>query len=151
MLSRLMDLVVLVAELNRKSDKSFKDLDQELTLRGYSPEEIEQAVFWLSSRAEAFEEEKVEVGGKGTVRVLSEWERMSLRSDCYGFLLRLQNLGIIDGEQFEKIIAQSIPVGPEKIQLNEVKAIACSVIFNRDIKEFDEDVFDHFDDDLPTT
>ena len=43
MLSRLMDLVVLVAELSQNSKKSFKEMDQELMLRGYSPEEIEQA------------------------------------------------------------------------------------------------------------
>jgi uncharacterized protein Smg (DUF494 family) len=151
MLSRLMDLVVLVAELTRDSDKSYKDLDQELMMRGYSPEEIEQAVFLYSSREDDVDEERIELHSKDSVRVLSEWERMSLCSDCYGYLLRLLNLGIVDGEQFEKIIARAIPVGPEKIQLNDVKAIACSVIFNRDPNELEEELFNSFDEDIPAT
>lgn len=151
MLNRLMDLVVLVAELTRDSDKSHKDLDQELMMRGYSPEEIERAVFWYSSRGEIVEEEKIELHSKNSIRVLSEWERLSLCGDCYGYLLRLLNLGIVSGEQFERIIARAIPVGPEKIQLNDVKTIACSVIFNREPGEFEDDVFDFFDEDIPTT
>ena len=151
MLSRLMDLVVLVAELSTENDKSYKDLDQELAERGYAPEEIERAVFWYSSRGEVPEAEKFELHGRHSVRVLSEWERMSLCSECYGYLLRLLNLGIIDDEQFEKIIARAIPVGPEKIQLNDVKAIACSVIFNRDPGELEDELVDFFDEDLPTT
>ena len=98
MLSRLMDLVVLVAELTRDSDKSYKDLDKELATRGYSPEEIEQAVFLYSSRGELPHEEKTWRRGANSVRVLSDWERLSLCSECYGYLLRLLNLGIIDCE-----------------------------------------------------
>jgi uncharacterized protein Smg (DUF494 family) len=151
MLNRLMDLVVLVAELSQNSKKTFKELDHELMLRGYSPEEIEQAVFWFTSRRDVLDDDRIEPEERRTVRVLSEWERLSLHSDCYGFLLRLLNLGIIDDEQFEKIIARSIPIGPEKIYLNEVKAIACSVIFNKDMGEIEEDFFDQFDEDIPTT
>jgi uncharacterized protein Smg (DUF494 family) len=146
-----MDLVVLVAELTRDSDKTYKDLDQELMMRGYSPEEIERAVFWYSSRGDIVQEEKIELHSKNSIRVLSEWERMSLCSDCYGYLLRLLNLGIVDGDQFEKIISRAIPVGPEKIQLNDVKAIACSVVFNREQGEFDDEDFEYFDEDVPTT
>jgi uncharacterized protein Smg (DUF494 family) len=151
MLSRLMDLVVLVAELTQDSDKSYKDLDKELTTRGYSPEEIEQAVFLFSSRGELPDGEEMWLPGKNSVRVLSDWERLSLCSECYGYLLRLLNLGIVDGEQFEKIIARAIPVGQEKIQLNDVKAIVCSVIFNRDPSEFEDELFDSFDEDIPAT
>jgi uncharacterized protein Smg (DUF494 family) len=151
MLSRLMDLVVLVAELAQDNDKSFKELDQELMMRGYSPEEIERAVFWYTSRGEVLDEEQLELHGRHSHRVLSEWERLSLCTECYGYLLRLLNLGIVDGEQFEKIIARAIPVGPEKIELNDVKAIACSVIFNREPGELEDDLVDFFDEDIPAT
>ena len=118
---------------------------------GSSPEEIEQAVFLYSSRGELPDGGKMWLRGKNSVRVLSDWERLSLCSDCYGYLLRLLNLGIVDGEQFEKIIARAIPVGQEKIQLNDVKAIVCSVIFNRDPSELEDELFDNFDEDIPAT
>lgn len=151
MLSRLMDLVVLVAELTQDSDKSYKDLDEELTTRGYSAEEIEQAVFLYSSRGETAEAEEIWRRGNDSVRVLSEWERLSLCSECYGYLLRILNLGVIDGEQFEKIIARAIPVGQEKIELNDVKAIVCSVMFDRDPNELEEELFDSFNEDVPAS
>lgn len=150
MLTRLMDLVVLVAELSQNSDKSYRDLDKELVTRGYSPEEIEQAMFWFSSRGDTPERERIQMPS-GAVRVPSELERMSLSGESYGYLLRLLNLGIVDLDQFERVIARAIPVGPEKIHLNDVKMIACSIVFNRDLGEVEDEFLDQFDDDLPTT
>jgi uncharacterized protein Smg (DUF494 family) len=151
MLTRLMDLVVLVAELSQNSDRSYRDLDKELSRRGYSAVEIEQAVFWFSSRGDTPERSRIDRVGSGAVRVPSELERMSLSSGCYGYLLRLLNLGIMDLEQFERVIARAIPVGPEKIHLGEIKAIACSVVFNRDLSEVEDEFLDQLDDDIPTT
>jgi len=153
MLLRLMDLVVLVAELSREGEKSFNELDIELTTRGYSADEIEQAVFWLSSLRDS---NATAPGGahsyrfraRPPVRVLSAFERMSVSAESYGFLLRLLNLGIIDVEQFERIISRSIPVGPEKIPLAEVKEIACSVIFDREPSTFEDDIIEHFEEDV---
>lgn len=150
MLTRLMDLVVLVAELSQNSDKSYRDLDKELSTRGYSPEEIEQAMFWFTSRGDTPERERVQMPS-GAVRVPSDLERMSLSEESFGYLLRLLNLGIMDLDQFERVIARAIPVGPEKIHLNDVKAIASAVVFNRDLGEVEDEFLDQFDDDLPTT
>lgn len=152
-----MDLVVLVAELSQSDDKSYQDLDRELSKRGYSSEEIEQAVFWFSSNHDANRSDDsvltdaIEMHGERPLRVLSEFERMSIGSESYGFLLRLLNLGIIDLDQFERIIARSIPVGPEKIHMSDVKAIACAVVFNKDVHEVEEDLFDQFDEDVSAT
>ena len=150
MLTRLMDLVVLVAELSQDSDKSYRQLDKELVGRGYSLEEIEKAVFWFASRGETPERERIQPSS-GAVRVPSELERMSVSQESYGYLLRLLHLGIVDLDQFERVIARAIPVGPEKIHLNEIKAIACAVVFDRDVGEVEDEFLDHFDDDLPTT
>lgn len=151
MLSRLMDLVVLVAELSQSTDRKYKNLGQELATRGYSSDEIEQAVFWYSSRRDvSSDDDSIVTLSERPVRVLSEFERMSMSSDSYGYLLRLMNLGLIGVEQFERIMARAIPVGPEKTGLSEVKAIACSVVFNRDAHDFDDE-FDQFDEDVATT
>jgi uncharacterized protein Smg (DUF494 family) len=151
MLSRLMDLVVLVAEIAQDNDRSYRDLDQELATRGYTQDEIDRAVVWYTTRGDVLEEEEVIQHGKDSFRVLSTWERMSLNSECYGYLLRLLNLGIVDGNHFEKIIARAIPVGPEKVQLNDVKAIACSVLFSRDTGEFEDELIDFLDDGMSAT
>ena len=144
MWTRLMDLVMLVAEMSRSADRRPVELDQELTRRGYSTEEIEHAVFWISSRPEA---SRTSIRPTRTMRVLSEFERMSLSIEAYDYLYRLQNLGIIDSRQFETILARAIPVGAEKVHAEDVKGIACAVIFNRDMGDVDEEAFDRFDTD----
>ena len=151
MILRLMDLVVLVAELSQRTGRSLHDMDRELMLRGYSPEEIDQAMYWYSSRNEYGTARASLPHGSQALRVLTEFERMSINSECHGFLLRLQNLGIIDMEQFERIIARAIPVGPEKIEISDVKTIACSVIFDRDIDDVEDEAFDIFGDVAPAS
>jgi uncharacterized protein Smg (DUF494 family) len=142
MWTRLMDLVVLVAEISRSADRTSVELDQELLSRGYSPDEIEHAVFWFSSRPEWGGADRLRAG---SFRVLSDFERMSLSTDAFDYMFRLLNLGIIDGRQFETIVARAIPVGTEKVEVEDVKEIACEVIFDRDAGEVDEDVLDRFD------
>ncbi len=142
MWTRLMDLVMLVAEMSRSADRRPVELDKELTRRGYSSEEIEHAVFWISSRPEA---NRVTMRSDRTTRVLSDFERMSLSTEAYDYLYRLHNLGIIDARQFETILARAIPVGSEKVYVDDVKGIACSVIFNRDAGDIEEDAVDRFD------
>jgi Smg protein len=145
MMSRLIDLVVLVAELSEYKGKSLRELDQELVGRGYSSKEIEQAMFWLSSQRRS----AVLYSGsssKPAHRVLSPWESMCLDSDAYGYLLHLQNLAIIDQDQFEKIVTRILPIGGEKLPLGELKTLAGSVIFNVDGEDHDDDSFDVLDD-----
>jgi uncharacterized protein Smg (DUF494 family) len=150
MLSRLMDLVVLVAELSQKRNKSFKELDKELGHLGYSAEEIEQALFWISSQWRPSGARLVDRVDRPAFRVLSPWEALSLDSDAYGYLLRLQNLGIIDSEQFEKILSRILPFGAEKLHVGDVKSVAASVLFPAGSDDEDE-LFNMFDEDIQVT
>lgn len=140
MWTRLMDLVVLVAEMSRGADRQHVEFDKELSRRGYSADEIGRAVFWFSSCPAQREGQCY----RGT-RVLSEFERMSLSTEAYGYLYRLQNLGIIDARQFETIIARAIPMGGDKVGIEDVKSIAYAVIFDKDPGDIEEDVFGGFD------
>ena len=151
MVSRLLDLVVLVAEMSQRNDKSFKELDKELKHLGYSPAEIEQALFWVSSNFKP-------LGGEGAYlydllasRVLSPWEAAALGSESHGYLLRLLNLGILDAEQFEKILARVHPFGGERITLGDVKTLVGAVLFNHIPGDFEEEPFDLIDEEPPRT
>jgi Smg protein len=145
MVNRMIDLVVLVAELSRREGKSLRELDHELEELGYSSKEIEQAMFWLSSQHRSNIPGLAGVS-KPSHRVLSPWEAACLDSEAYGYLLRLQNLGIIDQEQFERIVTRILPIGGEKLPLGELKTLAGSVIFNVGGEEYDDETLDVLDD-----
>ncbi|UCH85621.1 MAG: DUF494 family protein [Candidatus Latescibacterota bacterium] len=145
MVSRLMDLVVLVAELSQRSGKAFTELDDELALRGYSAEEIDQAFFWISTQDRPFGGESFQKRGRACHRVLSPWESMCLDADSYGYLLRLQNLGIIDIDEVEKIITRILPFGGEKMPLSEFKTLVGSVVFDMGYEDTDDEQLDALD------
>ena len=144
MVSRMIDLVVLVADLSQNKGKSLKELDSELVGLGYSAEEIEQAIFWLSSQWQPGCR-PMDDTMKPAHRVLSPWEAMCLDTDSYGYLLRLQNLGIIDLDQFETIMTRILPIGGEKLPLGELKTLAGSIIFDLGIEDTEDDLFESED------
>lgn len=141
MVNRMIDLVVLVAEMSRREGKSLRELDEELEELGYSSKEIEQAMFWLSYQHRSGIPGVARIS-RPSHRVLSPWEAACLDSEAYGYLLRLQNLGIIDQEQFEQIVTRILPLGGEKLPLGELKTLAGSVIFNVGPEEYDEETAD---------
>lgn len=134
--TRLMDLVLLVAELSRDA-RSFEELDRELAPRGYTAEEIEQALFWYSTRGD---EVAMTDRTRHPVRVFNSFEMLSIPAESRGYLLRLLNVGVVDLETFERIVARTIPVGPEKIALADVKELACQMIFDPEVEDGDEDL-----------
>lgn len=140
MWTRLMDLVVLVAEMSSGADRQHVEFDKELSSRGYSSDEIGHAVFWYSSRPASRDYRH-----GSTTRVLSEFERMSLSTEAYGYLFRLQNLGLVDARQFETIVARAIPMGADKVGIEDVKSIAYAVLFDKDPGDLEDDVFGGFD------
>ena len=103
-------------------------------------DEIGHAVFWFSSRPAPRDLQR-----PMSTRVLSEFERMSLSTEACGYLYRLQNLGLIDARQFETIVARAIPMGGDKVGIEDVKSIAYAVIFDKDPGDLEEDVFGGFD------
>ena len=144
MVNRMIDLVVLVAEMSRLEGKSFREVDQELEGLGYSSKEIEQAMFWLSTQYRSTMPAVARIA-RPSHRVLSPWEAACLDAEAYGYLLHLQDLGIIDQEQFENIVTRILPIGGEKLPLGELKTLAGSVIFNVGAEEYDEEILDDLD------
>ena len=145
MVTRLMDLLVLLVELTQKSDKSFKELDKELIHLGYSTEEIEQAFFWVSSQWHRADHEVTAEIDRPAFRVLSPWEAVALDTEAYSYLLKLQNLGIIGEDQFERIMHRILPFRGERLGLGDIKALAGAVVFELGSEEFENELLDVHD------
>ena len=147
MVNRMMDLVVLVAEISQHSGKSLKELDKELVTHGYSSEEIQQALFWITSRWYPIDPDGCGAT-RPTFRVLAPWEVMGLASDAHGYLLRLRHLGLLDETQLERIMKRVVPYAGDKLRLPEVKALAGRIIFDTDSEDIEETLFQVLDDEM---
>lgn len=148
MVNRLMDLVVLVAEFSQQSGKSLKDLDKELGHLGYTTEEIQEALFWITSQWRPIERDGKAANDRPVFRVLSPWEASGIASEAHGYLLRLQNLGLVDELQFERIMKRITPDAGGKLQVQDVKVLAGRVMFNDDSDSFEEMLFQVLDDEM---
>ena len=149
--NRLMDLVVLVVELTQKNDKSFRDLDKELVHLGYSSEEIEQAFSWVSSQWHRVDHSLAADIDRPAVRVLSPWEALALDIEAYSYLLKLQNLGLVDEDQFERIMYRLLPFRGETLAVGDIKALAGSIIFDLGIEDFENELLQVLDDGIQLT
>jgi len=137
MISRLMDLVMLLAEIDEEDDRFGIESNREFFLKQYTDEEIEQALSWISSKQELVRRNPGNLYAGGSLRVLSDWERVAIGDQACTYLLKLLNLGIVDGYQMEKILA--LLSLRDRRDLEEVKALACSVIF--ELQEDDDEGF----------
>lgn len=150
MVSRLIDLVVLVAEMSQKSDKSLHDLDKELVHLGYSSEEIEHALFWMSAQWKPRAGASRGVG-RPAFRVLSSWEVEGLSPDAHNYILRLYRLGLIDEDQLEQVLCRIEPTGGIRLGLGDIKDLAGDVMFNLGGDGIEDEAFHELDEENQET
>jgi len=148
MINRLVDLLLLLAEMHESDERSLQDLGDELVLRGYSSDEIDKAFSLIQSRSSISQRGKQDLNGEKRQRIFSDWERISLGEDAQRYLLRLLNLGIIDQYQMEEILERIMPFSYEKTELEDIKAIASTVIFNVQYQELGDEDLTEMDENL---
>ncbi|RKZ31985.1 hypothetical protein DRQ36_00125 [bacterium] len=122
---RMLDIVVILAERFRRDRKLFsnpKSIRDELIERGYMPEDIDRAIQWASNSLE------YPVGN--STRILSAYERSQFTSDGCGLLLKLRNLGLLNDEHLELIIARSILMDEGPIDAEGIRSMAMIFLFD---------------------
>ncbi|MFQ6091256.1 MAG: DUF494 family protein [bacterium] len=131
---RLMEILVkLLREIDASGDGTvrLKDLSEKLRRQGFSKMELDAALSWLTDR--------LRVQGFGSkecpssvqsVRVLHPVERMVLTPEAYGYLLHLENVGLIDKDQMEAVIEKAIFSGMSEVTVDDIKMITASVLFS---------------------
>jgi Smg protein len=105
-------------------------LKQELEQAGYPDAEIERALMWLEGLATDPERS----GSEGTaraVRVFSGQEQVRLDTDVRGYLLHLENLGILSAAQREVVIDRLLALEADDIDIEQLKWVVLMVLFSQ--------------------
>jgi Smg protein len=147
MRERFLDIVTYLARYMFEEGRSVDDeqaVTEELVADGYDPQEVRDAFEWLEQVA------AVRVGrppdrpeAYGSVaRVLTPAERLKIPAPAHGFLLRLRQLGIVDAATLERILDRAMDVDVDEIELDDMKALAALVIFDRSPLEVRGHLFD---------
>jgi len=105
-------------------------LKQELEQVGYPEADIERALAWLESLA-ADPDRAMNEGAARAVRVFSGHEQVRLDTDVRGYLLHLENLGILSAAQREVVIDRLLALEADDIDIEQLKWVVLMVLFSQ--------------------
>jgi Smg protein len=126
-------LIHLFEDFLDAEDDSTPDRDtlkQELEQAGYPEADIERALVWLESLATDPDRALTE-GTARAVRVFSGSEQVRLDTDVRGYLLHLENLGILSAAQREVVIDRLLALEADDIDIEQLKWVVLMVLFSQ--------------------
>ncbi len=120
-------------------------IDADLRTAGFDPMEIEKAFAWLDGLAEGDDAAGTDQSDNAT-RVLAPEESARLAYSAHGFLLFLEQSGVLTSRLREMVINRVMALESEsEVDIEELKWIVMMVLFNSS-DEQDENVLMHYED-----
>jgi uncharacterized protein Smg (DUF494 family) len=119
---RIIDIILyLVTQIRQNTPIESIDV-KDLAEGGYTEAEIGAAFSWLVDRA------TFSTSGRGSeerkcFRVLHETERALFRTDAYGYLLQLFEIGLLDETELETVINRAHIAGLYALDATDVKSL----------------------------
>jgi Smg protein len=105
-------------------------LFEELGQAGFSPAEINKAFEWLDALASQRPSTTApRVGGPTRVYFGPELDKLDV--ECRGFLLFLEQHGILDADQRELVLDRAMALDQDELDLDDLKWVVLMVLFNQ--------------------
>ena len=100
---------------------------------GFQHNDIDKAFAWLEGLTEARQVagESAHAPSQRAIRILTADEQRKLDSECQGFLLFLEQSGILEPLSRELVIDRAMALETTEIDLNQIKWIVLMVLFNQ--------------------
>ncbi len=110
--------------------ENFDTLRDELVAAGFPDEEVGHAFAWLDGLTRS-RQLPILFGPGNALRVYAREELARIPTDCRGFLLFLEQLGLLPPAARERVIDRVMAL-PEDIDLERVKWVCLLVLMNED-------------------
>jgi Smg protein len=104
---------------------------EEFVDQGYQPKEVESALAWIDrfiAGPDQVSEWTAEPITSRGLRTRSTEEHISFSPEAFGFLLRLENSGIIDPSLREEILERALGTYDEEIGEEEIRTVSRMVL-----------------------
>jgi Smg protein len=118
-------------ELDEGDEPDRDTLKQELEHAGFPAGEVERALCWLEDLAADPARNSSPSAGRGAIRVFGALEQARLDTDCRGFLVHLENVGILSPAQRELVIDRLMALEGDDIDLEKLKWVVLMVLFSQ--------------------
>jgi uncharacterized protein Smg (DUF494 family) len=128
---RVVEIIVYIMSemrLNQQTirNMNFKVISKKLSDDGYTEKEINSALTWM---IEKFKADKKMADSTTPYRLLHEFEKMTITPEAYGYLIQLQQLGLVNEIEIEQVIERAMITEIVPVTLNQMKEIVSAIIF----------------------
>ncbi len=117
------------AEVTAEPDRD--TLKDELEHAGFAEREVERALKWLEELASDPDRSSETTPTSRAIRVFNSREIARLDTDCRGYILYLENIGILSPTQREFVIERLTALDVEEIAIEQVKWVVLMVLFSQ--------------------
>jgi Smg protein len=118
------------AELELAPEPDRDTLKEELERAGFSEREVGRALEWLEQLC-ADPERAGSIPPSRSIRVFDPREQARLDNDCRGYILYLENIGIVNAAQRELVIDRLLALDSRQIDIEQVKWVVLMVLFSQ--------------------
>ncbi len=134
MQEKIVEIIVYIIR-EMRDNKQLGDINlNELADYGYTESEISTALSWVIDRISMGE--NIFLGDKSQIkfshRIFHEAEKMVISADGQGYLMLLREIGVVDDMDLEVVIEKIMMSGFQQADLQNIKSVVASVVFDRD-------------------
>lgn len=124
----------MYGELPDDADQA--SLKAELLRAGFSDREIEKAFSWLEDLAKMRDNNLgLPITAHHALRIYTSAETKRLDTECRGFLMFLEQIGVLDPLNRELVIDRIMALETDETDLTDLKWVILMVLFNQPGKE----------------
>ena len=127
----VLDVLLALTEIYTEQEPEAADQDvlrDELLRAGFGEPEVDSALDWLDGLNET-SAPYAGIPGERSVRVYNEVEIRRLDLDCRGYLLYLEQVGILSAAQREVVIDRLMALGSDTVDKEQLKWVVLMVLF----------------------
>ena len=106
-------------------------LREELLQAGFAEPEVDTALGWLEGLSTEHAEPFANPPSDRALRLFSEAEEACLDRECRGYLLYLEQIGILSALQRERVIDRLMALGPGQVDVDQIKWVVLMVLFSQ--------------------
>ena len=115
------------------------DLEQELSRAGFSNQEIERALSWIDDLTLQWSFHKKNLTSQPeqepATRIFNFNEQSLIPSHCRGYIYYLEQIGILDQEQRERVIDRVMALENDDLDIEALQWVVLMVLFSQPDQE----------------
>jgi Smg protein len=137
MITSVLDILIYVFDrymLDEAPDvPEREDLARDLERAGFGHANVERALDWLAELAG--ERAQTSLAGSAAVRVFSDSELSRLSTECRGFLMTLERLGVLSPPQREIVVDRMLALDADELDTEQLKWVVLMVLSSQPDQE----------------